>query len=154
MIQYSFIKEQMNMTPWKGVDLDETLAEYHGYKGPKHIGKPIPKMVRRILGWKKKGIIVKIMTARVNPSNPDSETSRKAIQQWLQKYIQPLLKQIKDDPSFYEIPITHEKDCAMDELWDDKAVQVEPNTGECVDDESDSIDEDKLLDQLVSQLPK
>jgi hypothetical protein len=33
---------------WVGVDLDGTLAEYHGFKGPEHIGKPIPKMVARV----------------------------------------------------------------------------------------------------------
>ena len=33
---------------WIGVDLDGTLAEYHGWKGSEHIGPPIPLMVERV----------------------------------------------------------------------------------------------------------
>ncbi len=33
---------------WIGVDLDGTLAEYHGWVSPDNIGKPIPQMVARV----------------------------------------------------------------------------------------------------------
>ena len=33
---------------WIGVDLDATLAYYDGFKGPEHIGEPIPQMVDRV----------------------------------------------------------------------------------------------------------
>ena len=36
---------------WIGVDLDGTLAEYHGWQGIEHIGEPIPKMMARVRRW-------------------------------------------------------------------------------------------------------
>lgn len=35
--------------PWIGVDLDGTLAEYHGWQGPDNIGSPVQPMVERML---------------------------------------------------------------------------------------------------------
>jgi len=108
-------------TPWIGVDLDGTLAEYHGWKGPEHIGPPVPLMVERIQRWLNEGMDVRIMTARVSPGKDDSEVCAKAIRQWLIKHIGQ------------DLPITHEKDHCMVELWDDRVVQVIPNTGIRVD---------------------
>ena len=44
---------------WIGVDLDGTLAQYAGFKGPEHIGDPIPEMVARIKEWLSEGKTVK-----------------------------------------------------------------------------------------------
>ena len=50
---------------WIGIDLDGTLAEYDGWKGVEHIGKPIPSMVERVKAWIIEGKDVRIFTARV-----------------------------------------------------------------------------------------
>lgn len=102
---------------WIGVDLDGTLAEYHGWVSSEHIGKPIPKMLERVKRWIESGREVRIMTARVAPSKEDADVCRKAIERWLEEHLGMI------------IAITHEKDLFMTELWDDRAVQVIPNTG-------------------------
>lgn len=110
---------------WYGVDLDRTLAEYNGECNILFIGKPIPKMVERIKKWLEEGEIVKIVTARVGERTLKMADANRgevitAIQEWTKKHIGRAL------------PVTAEKDCGLIELWDDVAVQVEPNTGERV----------------------
>ena len=109
----------MNTSGWIGVDLDGTLAEYHGWKGEDHIGNPIPAMVERVKQWLADGVTVKIFTARVAfPSNTEFvETQTAFIQDWCEKHIGARL------------PVTCMKDFAMSELWDDRCVEVEINTG-------------------------
>lgn len=104
---------------WKGVDLDGTLAVYDGWKGPLHIGPPIPSMVKRVRAWVAEGWEVKIVTARVRPwayGAGDLEI-RTAITVWCLKHIGVVLA------------VTNGKDKDMVELWDDRVVQVEKNTG-------------------------
>lgn len=114
------------MTPWIGVDLDGTLAEYHGWMGEDHIGKPIPAMVERIKGWLREGKDVRIFTARAyyGPGSSDLIHAQQfdAIGTWLvtQCGLPPL-------------PITCIKDFGMVELWDDRAVQIITNTGKRAD---------------------
>ncbi len=48
------------------VDLDGTLAEYHGWVGDSHIGKPISKMVDRVHRWLEEGHTVVLFTARLS----------------------------------------------------------------------------------------
>ena len=67
---------------WYGVDLDGTLAEYHGWVSPTHIGAPIPKMLYRVGRWLAEGKEVRIMTARVHPNNPGRAESMTAIYIW------------------------------------------------------------------------
>lgn len=107
---------------WIGVDLDGTLAYYDGWKGPTVIGDPIPKMLKRVKNWVSSGQDVRIMTARVTPSKDDTLLSRMAIQKWLEEKC-----------GLFHIPITHAKDHLMLELWDDRCIQVIPNTGERAD---------------------
>jgi hypothetical protein len=100
------------MRGWIGVDLDGTLAHYDGWKGKHHVGEPIPAMMDRVKEWITKGHTVKIFTARV--AEPDSIPH---IQAWLDKH------------GIGHLEITNVKDFAMEELWDDRAVAVEPNEG-------------------------
>ena len=116
---------------WRGVDLDGTLAYYDGWKGAHHIGEPVPKMLERVLRWLEAGHQVAIVTARVayrseydDPHEVD--TVRQAIEAWCKKHLGQV------------IPITNEKDYGMFELWDDRAIQVIPNTGERVDGSHDA----------------
>lgn len=111
--------------PWIGVDLDGTLAEYHGWQNDMHIGKPIEAMAARVRRWLADGRVVKVFTARVAPKagraihTPEEIT--RAIQTWTQTHLGARLE------------VTCEKDYGMVQLWDDRAVQVEPNTGRRVD---------------------
>lgn len=116
------------MRGWIGVDLDGTLAEYKGWTGdPFAIGPPVLKMVERVKKWLDEGKQVWIVTARVNyeddPSKAVAEQQKmhEAIQRWCLKHIGVAL------------PITYKKNYSMIELWDDRAVQVIPNTGERAD---------------------
>jgi hypothetical protein len=116
----------MNPGAWIGVDLDGTLAQYDGWKGMNHIGEPVPAMVARVKAWIEAGIRVKIMTARVSQSVYRPEPSHvfatiQAIQAWCTQHIGCPLE------------VTCIKDFAMVELWDDRAIQVEENTGRRMD---------------------
>ena len=106
----------MSNRGWIGVDLDGTLAHYDEWRGPTHIGAPVPEMVERVKRWLAAGHTVKIFTARVS-HEPQADEVRRAIAEWLVKHEIGLLE------------VTCTKDFAMIELWDDRCVQVEPNTG-------------------------
>jgi hypothetical protein len=110
---------------WIGVDLDGTLAKYTEFKGETVIGDPVPLMVTRVQKWLRLGIEVRILTARVylDHENIFSARSarvaqiRNAIEEWCFKHIGKKLE------------VTDKKDPKMIELWDDRVVQVIPNTG-------------------------
>jgi hypothetical protein len=112
---------------WIGVDLDGTLAVYEGWQGAHNIGAPIPLMVERVKDWVRQGINVRIMTARVfsdgTPErNRDVEVSRDLIAAWCLEHLG------------FRLPVTCTKDYGMVELWDDRCVQVIPNTGQALRD--------------------
>lgn len=111
------------MSGWIGVDLDGTLAEYGGWKGPDHIGDPVPAMALRVRKWLADGREVRIFTARVAGVREGSEVDEttKGIQDWCEKHFG------------VRIPVTCKKDFGMIELWDDRCVQVEANTGRRMD---------------------
>jgi len=101
---------------WIGVDLDGTLCESEAWKGFGHIGKPVPLMVKRVNIWLEMGYKVKIVTARA--AHPDAAIP--PIKAWLKKH------------GFPDLEVTNSKDMDMIELWDDRCVQVIPNTGKPV----------------------
>ena len=117
----------MSAGGWIGVDLDGTLAQYDGWVSASHIGEPVPLMVERVVGWLARGRDVRIFTARVSvPDVPligtgtrvaEAAMARTAIEAWCEKHIGK------------KLPVTCCKDYGMVELWDDRAVQVEMNTG-------------------------
>jgi hypothetical protein len=108
---------------WIGVDLDGTLAHYDGWRGPEHIGEPVPTMVDRVRAWLEEGRDVRIFTARVGPqpSTVDVDGVHQAIRRWCLAVFGRAL------------PVTATKDFSMVELWDDRCVQVVPNTGRRAD---------------------
>lgn len=119
----------MNGQPWVGVDLDGTLAKHEAWQGPTRIGAPIPEMVERVRRWLARGITVKVVTARM--SDPDPEVRRDvhiAIQDWTLEHVGASL------------PATCMKDYAMVELWDDRAVAVETNTGRVLSPSTRGLD--------------
>ena len=97
---------------WIGVDLDGTLAHDTGWHGPDQIGPVIPAMLERVQKWLNDGQRVKIFTARATIPQQIPP-----IRDWLRKQGLP------------ELEITNVKDFAMIEMWDDRAVEVVPNTG-------------------------
>jgi hypothetical protein len=101
------------MARWIGVDLDGTLAYYKKGQGPT-IGEPIPAMMNRVQGWLDNGQEVRICTARA--AHGEAEISR--VRDWLEQH------------GLGHLQVTCQKDFEMTELWDDKAIQVKPNTGE------------------------
>lgn len=118
------------MAGWIGVDLDGTLAEYDGWQGIKHIGPPIPRMLGRVKRWLEEGRDVRIFTARVSEqSAPSRAAARGVIEDWCFIHVGRVL------------PVTNEKDFGMDELWDDRGVAVEPNTGRQLSPSRRGLDE-------------
>jgi len=105
---------------WIGVDLDGTLARYESGQYPE-IGEPIEPMVQRVLKWLKDGQEVRILTARAAHGEEDIER----VATWL-----------TDVAGLPRLQVTCSKDPDMDVLWDDKAIQVKPNTGEPIVDEN------------------
>lgn len=115
------------MRPWIGIDLDGTLAHHESGDGVDTIGAPVPLMVKRVKAWLKGGMNVRIMTARVSVAEPHeadlerthvaARLQRRMIESWCLTHIGRVL------------PVTCSKDYAMLELWDDRAVAVERNTG-------------------------
>ena len=102
---------------WVGVDLDGTLAVYHGWDTAEHrIGEPIPKMVERVRGWLRDGKTVKIFTARVGKGN-DVAKQTAMVKSWCLSHLGEVLE------------VTCCKDYGMYELWDDRCVQMQTNTG-------------------------
>lgn len=104
---------------WIGVDLDGTLAFYDEWRGIDHIGHPIPLMVKRVQGWIEEGHEVRIFTARVGDQkdNRNIDEARRHVEDWCEKHIGRRLN------------VTNLKDFGMIELWDDRAMSVEKNTG-------------------------
>lgn len=104
---------------WIGVDLDSTLAEYRGWRGTDHIGPPIRRMRVKVVEWMNGGhpefpdAEVRIFTARLEDSHP-------AIRRWCIRHLGR------------ELPITNVKDYACVRIYDDRARQVEENTGRIV----------------------
>ena len=119
---------------WKGVDLDGTLAEYDGWKGKENIGRVIPKMLDRIKAWDEAGIKVKIFTARA--ADPESV---------------PFIKTWLEENGIGQLEITNVKDMFMEELWDDRAVQVLENTGMSIA-EYHGLEDDEMLcsDEVIN----
>lgn len=110
---------------WIGVDLDGTLAHYDIWRGEGHVGQPVPAMLERVKNWVAQGLEVKIFTARVSGGEEEKAYCTKIIHMWCQKHGLPALE------------VTNVKDFRMIQLWDDRAIQVVPNTGERADGRPD-----------------
>ena len=105
--------------PWIGVDLDGTLATWYDGQRAHEIGLVIEPIRDLIIDWLDEGVCdVKIFTARVAVKDMmQEEVVVELIQDWLEANGMPRLE------------VTNIKDQYMVELYDDRAVQVEFNTG-------------------------
>lgn len=117
------------MPGWIGVDLDGTLAMYP--VPINQIGEPIPLMVDRVKQWHDDNIEVRIVTARVarcGQRNEDgiaddeefAKQQEKLIYDWCIKHLG------------FSLRTTCSKDFQMIQLWDDRCIQVECNTGQII----------------------
>lgn len=108
-----WLLDSLNSDGWIGVDLDSTLAYHDEWQGIEHIGDPIPAMLNRVIKWIDQGKDVRIFTARA-----DNAEAIPYIDAWCKKHLGKVL------------PVTNVKDMSMIELWDDRAIKVEKNTGQ------------------------
>jgi len=115
------------MNGWIGVDLDGTIAHYDGWKGISHVGEPIKPMCDRVRLWLSQGKTVKIFTARIAGINRNIIGDRSAGA--LEKDVKGPIEEFSMREFDQVLEITNIKDFGMIELWDDRAVQVEFNTG-------------------------
>ncbi len=112
----------MSTGGWIGVDLDGTIAHYTDFIGPEHIGEPILPMLARVKAWLAEGKDVRIFTARVwEGGGRDISADRALIEAWCEKHIGQ------------KLVVTNVKDWEMHQLWDDRAIQIEKNTGRRMD---------------------
>jgi hypothetical protein len=124
---------------WIGVDWDGTVVHYEHWLAWDQFGPPLKPMVDRIRQWLKEGKDVRIVTARVRHGDVDGEFSClttgnpitnamiiNAIQDYCEKIIGARL------------PVQCHKDLNMIELWDDRAVQMVPNTGRTLAEEHEA----------------
>jgi hypothetical protein len=104
---------------WIGVDFDGTLAHSVDWQGVNdgRVGEPLMPMVDRVRDWLESGLNVRIFTARVGAGSDVAKHTAAINEFCLEHFGQTL-------------PITAAKDFDMVELWDDRAVQVEHNSGE------------------------
>lgn len=112
------------------VDLDGTLAVY-GKFVPGHIGEPIPAMVERVKQMLADGQQVCIFTARVGALFLPfaTEAAKEAAQTEYDAIVKWSLKHFGES-----IPVTAVKQYHMRVFYDDRAIQVEPNTGRLIED--------------------
>lgn len=123
------------MAGWIGVDLDGTLALYTGGPVDGPIGEPVPKMLERVKQMLAAGEDVRIFTARAGRTEAHTYASyydgtadtfhakqEQLITEWCIEHLGCAL------------PITATKDFMMVQLWDDRCIQVEANTGRTIHD--------------------
>jgi hypothetical protein len=131
---------------WTGFDFDRTLATYYKWGGAAELGQPIAPIVDLLKQTHEKGN-VKIFSARVWPIiHYDPHT--------LQTHWDPRVRDLPDEHQAirsqcardairamvnwcdthlgFRVPITTVKDIHCTRLYDDIAVQVEPNTGRII----------------------
>lgn len=118
----------MAISGWIGVDFDGTLAVYHGWNNGK-LGEPVPAMVDRVKKWIADGVEVRIFTARVGMGGGFSlESGRSDDDQFVNEQ-RELIEAWCEEHIGYKLKVTATKDFSLIEIWDDRAIQVEMNTG-------------------------
>lgn len=108
---------------WIGVDLDGTLAHSNCAWKNGEIGPPVPLMVARVRKWLAEGEDVRIVTARADlAAHTAAEITRTLhnIENWCVKHLGQVL------------PVRCSKDPRMLALYDDRAIQVERDTGRLI----------------------
>jgi hypothetical protein len=134
---------------WIGVDFDGTLAEYHGWSAWNQFGLPIPLMVARVKRWIAEGREVKIVTARVGlplfmghkptHSSVPRHVCRATGESFSDRAMAGAIAVYCRKHVGRALTVQCYKDVDMIELWDDRAVQVVPNTGRTLAEEHEAV---------------
>lgn len=135
---------------WVGVDLDGTTLTYDNWVGWNVFGRPIEPMIDRIRAWIAAGIEVRIVTARiglpfaVQDGKPiySKELKNKCLvtgklysDHMMQIAVQDALEQIACLP---RLVVQCYKEVTMMEFYDDRAIQMVPNTGRTLAEEHEA----------------
>ena len=112
---------------WIAVDFDGTLATFacNWQNDYRSTGEPVPAMVERVKQWIQDGEEVRIFTARADLYHPKfpnltATAVKRPIRIWCIKHLG------------YCLPITNKKDYFCKALYDDRAIQVEKDTGRLI----------------------
>ncbi len=103
---------------WVGVDLDGTLSRDDApghFEPPYPLGEPIPEMIALVRSLLEAGLTVKIFSARA--CEPESIP---IIQAWAEKH------------GLGRLEVTNVKDYNLIRFYDDRAIQMAPNSGKSV----------------------
>jgi hypothetical protein len=117
---------------WIAVDLDGTLAAYDGWRPWNEIGTPLAPMLARVGEWIGCGDDVRIFTARVCF---DIDVCRVTGEEFTRAQMVSAIQDWCEAQGLPRLPVTNIKDIYMAELWDDRAVQMVPNTGRTLAEE-------------------
>jgi len=120
---------------WIGVDLDGTMFTYHKWVGWNVFGEPIEPMLARIRQWLAEGKEVRVVTARVSVDLAATQRCYVTGQSFTGHQMVAAIRDLCVKHVGQALPVTCVKDVGMIELWDDRAVQVVPNTGRTVAEE-------------------
>ena len=115
---------------WIAVDLDGTLAWYDDWETNEwKIGKQIPEMVARVRRWVDEGREVRILTARAGLTTArNDKDGQSATVEYQQRQV-ALIEAWCLHVFGMKFEVTASKDFKMIEYWDDRCIQVVPNTG-------------------------
>jgi hypothetical protein len=117
----------MSTKAWFGFDIDKTaFVDEEGSRGGA-IGEPVQGIIRRIKYFLRTGRTVCIVTARVNPREPDWQAQSVIVHNAL---VAALGEEMAN-----QISIRCDKDRHMIDLYDDRTKQVIPNRGILVQNE-------------------
>lgn len=103
---------------WVGFDLDGTLSSTDNpghFEPPYPIGDPIPEMIVVAKNLITSGVTVKIFTARAC-----EQCNIAIVQDWAEKH------------GLGRLDVTNQKDYQLIRFYDDRAIQVIPNSGKSV----------------------
>jgi hypothetical protein len=114
---------------WIAVDLDGTLAIYHTWTKWNEFGAPIMPMVERIRAWLAEGKDVRIFTARVPLDDTEIQTCYKSGEKWTGVQMKHAIANYTEKYVGARLRSQCWKDLNCIEIWDDRAVGVEANTG-------------------------
>lgn len=114
---------------WIAVDFDGTLATFgcDWQNNPYATGEPIKPMVDLVKKWLSEGEDVRIFTARMDCFHPklgrlSVDQVKAPLECWCLAYLGVVL------------PITNVKDYYCKAIYDDRAIQVEHDTGRLIHD--------------------
>lgn len=119
---------------WIGVDLDGTLAAWTTWTRWDEFGEPIAPMVDRVRAWVADGHVVKIFTARLDDGSRHN-TCKKTGERFTPRQMEIAIRAWCLRHLGFELEVTNVKDMHMIMLYDDRCVQMVPNTGRTLAEE-------------------